>query len=248
MKYEHSNYLLDVIMPQVKPTTFKVIALIARKTWGWRGRDSVELSYTDFQTMTGIRGTNTIKAAIVEAEPFINQAAKEGQGFIYSMKPIAETLSKFDIVEDETLSKFDRVDEGTISNFDREPYQNLTPSLSNFDTVTSGPKEKERKKEGQAPETYVNGGDPILELEQHFTRQTAIMPNPNSFKKLWEPALQLILDNAGDVETAKQRITDAIEFARNGERKYTISSPTSLTTIIANAPGDSSKTVKVRSR
>lgn len=147
MKYAQSNYLIDVVMPQVKPTTFKVIMLIARQTWGWRDRDNVELSHKDFRDMTGIGSENTVKAAIVEAAPFIVQVEKEGQGFVYSMKPIPETLSKFDTVGDET-----------ISNFDTVPPQNLIPplskfdtvddeTLSNFDIVTRLPKEEERKKD-----------------------------------------------------------------------------------------------------
>ena len=94
-------------MPKVKPTTFKVISAVARQTWGWKGRESVELSYTDITKLTGISSVNTIKSAICEAQPYINQVVKDGQGFEYSMKPIEETVSKNDTEESESLSKND---------------------------------------------------------------------------------------------------------------------------------------------
>lgn len=148
MNYKQSNYLMDIIMPNVRPTTFKVICAIARQTWGWaNGAEWVTLSQKDIADLTGISSPNTIKAAIDEALAYIIQEPAGSQGYKYSMKPIPETASKNDRVEPETVSNSDTSNFDTPSKNDREPYQNLTPTLSNFDTPSykRNKKEKERK-------------------------------------------------------------------------------------------------------
>lgn len=232
MHYTQVNYLMDEVMPRVKPTTFKIISVIARQTWGWQGRTAVELSYEDLTRLTGIKSANTIKAAIVEAEPFINQVAKDNQGFEYSMKPVGQTLSKNDIVLDETLSENDISKNDTLSKNDTEPYQNLTESVSKNDMVYSGHKENKESKEG-APHPKKNP------LEKVFTEQTGIMPNAGVYAELWQPYLDNWQERYGD--KAVDMICRAVHFSRRNNdqrRKYTITSPQSLANIMANLEAD----------
>lgn len=59
------NYILDAIMPTLKPTHWKVLCLIVRKTIGWQKWEDA-LSYSQIMEGTGIRNRNTISAALSE--------------------------------------------------------------------------------------------------------------------------------------------------------------------------------------
>jgi len=159
---------MDSVMPKVKPTTFKVISAVARQTWGWKGRESVELSYTDITKLTGISSVNTIKSAICEAQPYINQVVKDGQGFEYSMKPIEETVSKNDTEESESLSKNDTDTDGTMSINDTVLCQNLTESLSKNDTDTSGLKEEKENNNNNNDDDDLTFADAIRAYENNI--------------------------------------------------------------------------------
>lgn len=241
MNYAQSNYLIDTVMPQVKPTTFKVIMLIARQTWGWRGRGCVELSYAELKTMTGIKSHNTLKEAIAEAEPYINQTPGKTQGFIYSMKPM--TMSNFDTPSKRAMSKNDISKFDTVSEND---FQNLTPSLSEIDTPeletmsnididTRLLKEEERKKEKEdndLPPTEIT----IDSLTDYFTRLFPnCHPNPGSHIKNWAPVFEDWIGEYG-LETA-ERLRQAADVAsgKNSQgKRYKIMSPRSLVNIISN--------------
>lgn len=162
MKFAQINYLNDVIMPTLKdPAAFTVVSLIARNTWGRSGTEWVELSFGDIKEATGISSPNTIKRAIVKADLFIEQRPKDNQGYEYRMK----TISDFDI------SNID-----TPSNNDTELYQNLTPSISKFDTATPDTSYKEKEEEKNNPPN-----PPGVEIELE-------MPEPYKPKYLrWLP-------------------------------------------------------------
>lgn len=151
MNFKQSNYLMDVIMPSVKPTSFKIVAAIARQTWGW-GELEKEISLTDFSNLTGIKSITTIREAIADSLEYINQTPLPNkQGFLYSMKPMqeGETLPENDIVQgQETSSTISNSDTvlcqnltGTISNSDTVLYQKMVGTISENDTVYSSPKE-----------------------------------------------------------------------------------------------------------
>ena len=146
MNFTQVNYLMDEVMPDVKPATFKIISIVARQTWGWKGRSSAVLSYTDLRKLTGIGSINTIKAAICEALKYIEQVEKEGQGFEYSMKPIGQSVSIIDTVEAESVSEIDIAKTDTVSEIDTVLCQKLTESVSEIDIATSGSKEKKEIK------------------------------------------------------------------------------------------------------
>jgi hypothetical protein len=132
MHYLQVNYLIDKIMPNAKSgNAFKVISAVARKTWGWKGKEDewAELSYGDLSTLTGIKNINTLKAAIVDACEFVEQRENPNQGYSYRMK---------------TMSKIDTVCDDTISEIDTEHYQNLIQPISEIDTDTRLSKEVKR--------------------------------------------------------------------------------------------------------
>lgn len=59
------NFILDVIMPELKPTHWKVLCFIMRKTIGWH-RVEDGLSYSQIMDGTGIKNRTTISGAIKE--------------------------------------------------------------------------------------------------------------------------------------------------------------------------------------
>lgn len=144
MDYAHINYLMDVINPNVKGNAFKVISAVARKTWGWQGKEDawVELSYGDLSKLTGITNVNTLKAAIVGASEYMEQRGNETQGYSYHMK----TISEIDMVEPETVSEIAISESDTLSEIDIELCQNLIEPVSEIDIVQSGTKEDIKNK------------------------------------------------------------------------------------------------------
>lgn len=60
------NHVIDDIMPNVAPNTFRVIVAVYRQTVGWnRARDVISL--TQFHELTGISSRRTLSAAIQDA-------------------------------------------------------------------------------------------------------------------------------------------------------------------------------------
>jgi hypothetical protein len=57
------NYLLDHIMPDLKPNSWKLLCFIVRKTTGWH-KDAEQLSYSQLRDGTGIKSDPTLSAAI----------------------------------------------------------------------------------------------------------------------------------------------------------------------------------------
>lgn len=138
MNYHQVNYLMDVVMPAVKPATFKIVSAVARQTWGWE-RAEIQLSFSQLEKMTGM-SINTIKTAILDASDYIDAVAlPKEQGYIYRMKD-ASTMSTIDIVET-----------GTISEVDGVLCQELTGTMSEIDTPSYI--ERKKKKEERTPPT-----------------------------------------------------------------------------------------------
>lgn len=62
---EVHNVVFDYIMPNVKPTSFKVVCFIIRQTKGWGDKDK-GLSFRDIKNGTGIKSDTTVSDAIKE--------------------------------------------------------------------------------------------------------------------------------------------------------------------------------------
>jgi phage replication O-like protein O len=57
------NYLLDRIMPEIKPNAWKILCLIIRKTRGWH-KESDRISFSQIKRGTGISSDETISNAL----------------------------------------------------------------------------------------------------------------------------------------------------------------------------------------
>ncbi len=59
------NAFFDVIMPDLKPTSFKVLCFVFRKTHGWH-KAVDDISFSQIKTGTGIKSNHTVIAALKE--------------------------------------------------------------------------------------------------------------------------------------------------------------------------------------
>lgn len=116
-----SNYVLDVIMPELKPTHWKVLCFIIRKTIGWQKANDI-LSYSQIMQGTGISGRATVNSALkelIELNYISVIETNNGEANGYKLN----TGYNIDL----TSSKFELVRGGTSSNFELGPVQNLNP-------------------------------------------------------------------------------------------------------------------------
>ena len=67
-----TNYMLDIIMPELPANAWKMLCFIHRKTFGWNKTNDA-LSYTQIAAGTGIRSSATISSALklLEAKQYI---------------------------------------------------------------------------------------------------------------------------------------------------------------------------------
>jgi hypothetical protein len=83
-------------------------------------------------------------------------------------------------------------------------------------------------------------------LSDYFTSIAGVFPSASNYDVNWIAPLKLYFEKCGDLEATKETINRAVDFARNGSStRYTISSPRSIATIIANMPKDGSNKIKV---
>lgn len=213
------NWLFDEVMPHADPYTYKVVCAVVRKTTGWN-RESDEISISQFQQMIGAGSRSTTTKAIQDAiDHGWIEREEQGQGYIY-----------WTITSPETVPA--STDNGLSASPDSVP-------LASPDSVPT----KEHSKD------KVKGGDPVKVLADHFTNETTIFASADKWAERWQLPLQTIYERAGDLEAAKSLISRAVQFARDGPKRYTITSPMSITTIVANMPlNGHGGTVKVGSR
>ena len=161
MNYKQSNYLWDILAPQLNPNTFKVVGVIARQTWGMSGRDAVILSRSQLKRLTGIGSIATIQKAIDDglAEGVICRQTW-GNSYKYGMIPISETDQKLIGIGSETdlLPQADGsetdplMDQKLIALNDRTD-QKLIANGSETDLHIKKYKEKENKEEKEETPT-----------------------------------------------------------------------------------------------
>lgn len=125
-------------------------------------------------------------------------------------------------VMDDTLNDQERV--SWMTPFNQERVSSKAEKGVIHDTLTVINQEEE---EVQQP-------DPVIELAGHFTNASGLFPKNGSYEDEWELPLTIILRGAGDLETAKNRINQAVELARG--KGFRLASPRSIANIIANMP------------
>jgi hypothetical protein len=225
MNFQQVNWLMDTVMPQVDGATFKVIGIVARKTWGWN-KASDMISIGQFMTLTGTKNRTNMTRAIQSAldSGFISRQ-ESGNGFSYS-PAFASTESVLPSTES-VLAKG----------------ANSTESvpLASTESVPTTIKEKE----------IIITGDPIELLAAHFTTISGRMPTNGHFAEDWQKPLELILSSYGEnTDKAKEAISQAITFTRTNKPKgggsYRISNPRSIVNIVANLKDSEQPKDKVR--
>jgi hypothetical protein len=139
------NYILDYVMPNCKPNTWKVVCATLRKTKGWQKYSDV-ISFSQYMELTGIKNRTTMNDAIQDA---LNSGyivrIPNGQSFSYALNRDLEI----------------EIPEEPVQKSDQNQYGNRTTTS----TETGHTKEriKERKKEegaSAAPTFELFGDDP----------------------------------------------------------------------------------------
>jgi hypothetical protein len=136
----------------------------------------------------------------------------------------ADDLAKF---KEELYQGLYQANEGLYQRLYQQIVSVVSTIQSNGDT--------EVKKESIKKDT------PTVELSKHFQELSGCVPSLDTYYADWEPLLNEWLDRYG-LEGTKKRLTAGVSFARGANeqrKKYTISSPRSLSTIIANLPAES---------
>jgi len=224
------NWLIDEAMPNCDPNEWRVICVIVRETIGW-GRDCAKLSMSDLRRETGIGGKSTLINAVngVITMGYISRK-ESGMSYEYRLtSPEIGLVLKQDMSQNGTSTSPEIGQEVVLKQ------DNLPPT--------------ERKKEKKEKEIT----DPTILLAAYFTELTALFPKNGSYDDEWGIPLTVLYKKEGNLESAKDKLRRAWEFARNSNgrgKAFTIKSPSSLSTIIANLPeGDSQPgTIKVRTR
>lgn len=104
------NDVLDILMPQLSPASWKVLCFILRKTVGWR-KTSDAISYSQIMTGTGIGGRATVAKAIEEllGHGVIEAGKEKRKTTTYTLNPDYEidASSKNELVQkmNQTSSK-----------------------------------------------------------------------------------------------------------------------------------------------
>ena len=214
------NWLFDAVMPTVSPGAFKVISAVIRCTAGWN-KESDTISLSQFQKMTGIANRTNLGRAIQEALDAGYIARNEtGNSFEYRVRTSTETVPD-------------------------EPKQYRNSTSTSTETVPVASTETVHTKDN-IKDIEITTADPLPELAGHFTSVTGLFPKNGAYEDDWELPLTVILNGAGDLETAKNRINQAVELARG--KGFRLASPRSITNIIANIPAGAAPNgaIKVR--
>lgn len=237
MNYQQTDYLFDVVMPQVDANAFKIICTVARKTWGWN-KNSDTISVSQFMEATGLNSRSTATSAIVRAveSGFINRQ-KAGQSWSYRMdfyeKPYREPVQQDEKPYRNPVQIYEKPYREPVR---LEPVETLETVPATGTTVPDFGTVPYRISDTQT--TYQQLNKDITDLIQHFTAATGFyMPGGMSeiVHSKWIKPLEAIAGQ-GD---AKERIDYAVQQMR--EKGYTIKSPQSLMTFALNWGGAESK-------
>lgn len=238
--YTKSPNEIYAAMPDMSEAELRVTMALVRLTYGYH-REDCKATFDTLQEMTGMSRQGVADGA---------KAVKE-RGFFRpgEKRSMWETVCSVDQNSLPSRPNDEPEQSTTLTNSVYLVDQNSLPSRPSTSGLKKNIKKSIKKEEQPQPPAPEPDGE-LLQLEKHFINVAGIIPGRSGYDENWERPLALILDQAGSIEKAKERIAGAVEFARNGSgKRYTISSPRSLTAIIANMPDAyDSGPVKVRTR
>lgn len=209
------NELLDR-MAEFKPAAFKLAMALVRLTVGYH-RDTVTASITELSELTGLSRQGVVNAAKEITDIFSSEIQGKTTSWSYNSVVRLESESCNSVVQDVQLSSTDYATE-------------LYDTVQQSSTITSG-----LKKERNIKDKFKDD-DPIEKLETQFTQLTGLFSAGN-YSEDWKPVLEYWHQTFG--ADAPRMMARAVEFARGDNpqaKMYTIRSPKSISSIIANMP------------
>jgi len=214
MNHKHTNWLLDTIMPQVDANAFRIICVIARKTWGWNKNADI-ISISQFAKLSGIKTRTTTIRAINSAleSGFVSRSGK-GRSHVYRMQ-----------FSDKLVQKLDHAPgTETIPRSHKTSIETVLPSTETVPKIV-------QKLDPQIEKELIK----TLSLAETFTNLTGFfMPADHESRmnqEQWVKPLKAI-ENQG---MGEERIKFAVGKMREGG--YTIKSPKSILTFALNWNG-----------
>jgi hypothetical protein len=224
------NVVLDMLLadPDFTGSELRVLLFVIRETVGW-GQGFTTTSYSEIRDRCGIGSQSTVSKAI---------RALESRGLILFTPSSGGTQSTVGLNPD-----WDPDEASTESGPVQLVYQ--APAVLSTESVQpSINKKKVLKKHGNSDSVRTEMPMPktglvadaenepgTQDLADEFTNLTGCMPNAGVWSTKWEPPLALILERAGDYDTAVERMRLAVAWLR--ENKYTIASPQSIVNAVA---------------
>lgn len=209
-----NNWLFDEVMPSIRNPNAFRVICAVARCTWGWNKERDKISYSQFRKLTGIKNRTNLSKAIQDAIE---------SGYLQRMEA---GNSFFYTLSNSTESVPDDIKQYRIST---EDSTESVPKIAENGTESVHTKETNK--------------DNINILADYFTSVSGIMPGRSQYVENWKQPLEIIL-NGGDVEKAKQRIKDGVEFAR--EKRYTVSSPRSIVNIVANMKATKDKKVTVR--
>jgi hypothetical protein len=213
------NYILDYVMPNCKPNTWKVVCATLRKTKGWQKYSDV-ISFSQYMELTGIKNRTTMNDAIQDA---LNSGyivrIPNGQSFSYALNRDLEI----------------EIPEEPVQKSDQNQYGNRTTTST--ETVHTKERIKERKKDSRRspqppppPDEHPSAPNPdtqaVAHLEQVFSEERGVPPpdwtRPKEAQKTWRTPCRTMLNLChGDVDRAEAELRATIRDMKRDKLTFT---------------------------
>jgi hypothetical protein len=211
MNHKHTNWLFDEVMPRVDANAFRIICIVARKTWGWN-KNTDTISVSQFVKLSGIKTRTTALKAIGSAlESGFVARSKVGQSYVYQMRFNEKLVQKLDQpASTETIPDSHKTSTETIpTSLETVPelVQKLDPQI-----------EKKYKEVYKLAKTFENttGFFLPIDLDTEYNQENWVRP----------------LEAIGSQSESEGRIEYAVQKMREGN--YTIKTPKSILTFALN--------------
>ncbi len=155
-----TNYMLDIIMPELPANAWEVLCYIHRKTHGWN-KESDELSYTQIAAGTGIKSSATISEALklLEKKQYIIKTIGDKWDTVSyrinvaletEAKPIASETKATSETEAKSLQKSKREDHSSLQKLNTQK-KDSKEKKERVSANASAPRTPRKKSEKQPP-------------------------------------------------------------------------------------------------
>lgn len=218
------NWLFDYVLPHARPTTFKIVAAVARMTVGWQ-QPPDEITFDDFHQLTGIASRGTLCRAIDDAlaEGFITRSPA-GRSFNYGLKIIPSEPT----IVPQTVSK-------SYSNRSQNRTEVSTETVpSHSGTIVEKQEKTIEEPTSSSPPARPNKKQLLGEFEAFFSEVSGLNLPPRETEgqrkaaavRWWHPLREMLDLVDGELATAQEIARAVVGYQR--QRGLPVSAPQSI--------------------